>query len=178
MAIHTWCRRRRSPSSFRTRPSSPETTSTNGASETRLWRRDTSAACATPPPTPRLAIDSMRNFGKAMPNNDAQVDFAIERVVGFCKPELATLEQMTDMFCKFLKDSPAQRDGPRATGHKACEPLSLKSDPRSRRRRRPTAPARAIRKGEERSVPCGRARLREGIEPRRAAEDRTRSDPW
>jgi hypothetical protein len=58
-----------------------------------------------------IAIDSMRNFGKAMPNNDAQVDFAIERVVGFCKPEHATLEQMTDMFCKFLKDTPAQRDG-------------------------------------------------------------------
>jgi hypothetical protein len=31
-----------------------------------------------------LAIDSMRNFGKPKPNNDAQVDFAIERVVGFC----------------------------------------------------------------------------------------------
>ena len=58
-----------------------------------------------------LAIDSMRHFGKQMPKNDAEVDYAIERVVGFCKPEHATLEQMTDMFCKFLKESPAQRDG-------------------------------------------------------------------
>jgi 3-hydroxy-3-methylglutaryl CoA synthase len=58
-----------------------------------------------------LAIDSMRNFGKSMPNNEAQVDFAIERVIGFCKPEHATLEQMTDMFCKSLRDNPAQRDG-------------------------------------------------------------------
>lgn len=33
----------------------------------------------------------------------------------------------------------------------------------SRRRGVPMAPARAIRKGEERSVPCGRARLREGL---------------
>jgi Rap1a immunity proteins len=58
-----------------------------------------------------VAIDSMRNFGKEMPKNDAQVDFAIERVVGFCKPQQATLEQMTDVFCKFLKESRAQRDG-------------------------------------------------------------------
>ena len=29
-----------------------------------------------------LAIDSIRNFGKQIPKNDAQVDFAIERVVG------------------------------------------------------------------------------------------------
>jgi Rap1a immunity proteins len=58
-----------------------------------------------------LAIDSMRHFGKQMPKNDAEVDYAIERVVLFCNPEHATLEQMTDMFCKFPKESPAQRDG-------------------------------------------------------------------
>jgi hypothetical protein len=33
------------------------------------------------------------------------------RVVSFCKPEHVTLEQMTDVFCTYLKDSPAKRDG-------------------------------------------------------------------
>jgi hypothetical protein len=30
-----------------------------------------------------------------MPNNDAEVDFALDRVVGHCKPDRATLEQVT-----------------------------------------------------------------------------------
>jgi hypothetical protein len=39
-----------------------------------------------------VAIDGMRHFGP-MPNNDVEVDFAISRVVGFCKPANATLNR-------------------------------------------------------------------------------------
>lgn len=56
-------------------------------------------------------IDGTRNFGKNMPRNDAQVDFALDRVVGYCTPDRANLEQVTDVFCAYLKDSPAKRDG-------------------------------------------------------------------
>jgi hypothetical protein len=56
-------------------------------------------------------IDSGRHFGKDMPNNDIEVDFALERVVGYCKPDRITLEQVTDVFCAYLKDNPAKRDG-------------------------------------------------------------------
>ena len=31
------------------------------------------------------AIDNMRHWHKDMPNNDAEVDFALDRVVGYCK---------------------------------------------------------------------------------------------
>jgi Rap1a immunity proteins len=56
------------------------------------------------------AIDDMRHFS-AMPKNDVEVDFALDRVAGFCMPEHATLEQITDVFCAYLRDSPAKRDG-------------------------------------------------------------------
>lgn len=56
------------------------------------------------------AIDDMRHYG-TMPKNDVEVDFALDRVAGFCMPEHATLEQMTDVFCAYLRDSPAKRDG-------------------------------------------------------------------
>jgi hypothetical protein len=56
-------------------------------------------------------IDDTRNFGKDMPKNDAQVDFALQRVVGYCIPERVTLEQVTDVFCSYLKDSAPKRDG-------------------------------------------------------------------
>jgi hypothetical protein len=56
-------------------------------------------------------IDSGRHFGKDMPNNDVEIDFALNRVVGYCKPERATLEQVTDVFCAYLADKPAERDG-------------------------------------------------------------------
>lgn len=56
-------------------------------------------------------IDSGRHFGKDMPNNDIEIDFALDRVVGYCKPERVTLEQVTDVFCKYLADNPAERDG-------------------------------------------------------------------
>jgi hypothetical protein len=41
------------------------------------------------------AIDNMRHWHKDLPNNDAEVDFALDRVVGYCKPDRATLEQVT-----------------------------------------------------------------------------------
>jgi len=34
-----------------------------------------------------------------MPNNDAEVELALDRVADFYKPEHATVEQMTDVFC-------------------------------------------------------------------------------
>jgi Rap1a immunity proteins len=46
-----------------------------------------------------------------MPNNDIEIDFALNRVAGYCKPDRATLEQVTDVFCAYLKDNPAKRDG-------------------------------------------------------------------
>lgn len=57
------------------------------------------------------AIDNMRHWHKDIPNNDAEVDFALDRVVGYCKPDHATLEQVTDVFCKYLADNAAERDG-------------------------------------------------------------------
>ena len=64
-----------------------------------------------------FVIDAMRHFDAdgmrhgANPKNDALVDFTIDRVVGFCKPEGTILEQMTDVFCAYLKDTPAERHG-------------------------------------------------------------------
>jgi hypothetical protein len=56
------------------------------------------------------SIDGMRHFG-AMPNSDAEVELALDRVADFYKPEHATVEQMTDVFCAHLKDKPAERHG-------------------------------------------------------------------
>ncbi len=57
-------------------------------------------------------IDSMRNYGAPKEvRNDAPVDFAIKQVAGFCVPEHATPQQITDIFCKYLRDMPAERDG-------------------------------------------------------------------
>ena len=53
-------------------------------------------------------IADTRNFGN-MPKNDAQVDFALTRVVGYCSPHGATLEQVTDVFCAYLREKPAER---------------------------------------------------------------------
>jgi hypothetical protein len=57
-----------------------------------------------------FAIDGIRDLGKS-PKNDAVVNFALKRVVGYCKPERATLEQVTDVFCKYLREFPEKRDG-------------------------------------------------------------------
>jgi hypothetical protein len=57
-----------------------------------------------------FAIDGMRDLGKS-PKNDAVVNFALKRVIGYCKPEHATLEQVTDVFCKYLREFPEKRDG-------------------------------------------------------------------
>ncbi len=56
------------------------------------------------------AIDDMRHFG-GLPKNDLEVDFALNRLVGFCKPEGVILEQMTDVFCSYLRENPAKRHG-------------------------------------------------------------------
>ncbi|MGJ5135705.1 Rap1a/Tai family immunity protein [Bradyrhizobium oligotrophicum] len=60
-----------------------------------------------------FAIDRMRHLG-AEPDNGFEVDFALEEFVGFCMPERATLEQMTDVFCAHLRNKPAKRDWPPA----------------------------------------------------------------
>ena len=57
-----------------------------------------------------FAIDGMRALGKS-PLNDAAVNFALKWVVGYCKPEHVTLEQVTDVFCKYLREFPEKRDG-------------------------------------------------------------------
>jgi Rap1a immunity proteins len=57
-----------------------------------------------------FAIDRMRHIGD-VPNNDFEVDYALSRFVPFCKPEHATLEQMTDVFCAYLRNTPAERHG-------------------------------------------------------------------
>lgn len=56
-------------------------------------------------------IDSGRHFGKDVPNNDIEIDFAFNRVAGYCMPDRATLEQVTDVFCAYLKDNPDKREG-------------------------------------------------------------------
>jgi hypothetical protein len=57
-----------------------------------------------------FVIDGMRHLG-AVPDNDFDVNFALKRIAGFCKPEHATLEQMTDVFCAYLRNTPAERHG-------------------------------------------------------------------
>ena len=57
-----------------------------------------------------FAIDRMRHLG-AMPDNDFEVNFALKQFVSFCKPEHATVEQMTDVFCAYLRNTPAERHG-------------------------------------------------------------------
>jgi len=59
-------------------------------------------------------IDSMRDFSTGAPKegkNGFLVDFAIKQVAGFCVPEHATPQQITDIFCKYLRETPAERDG-------------------------------------------------------------------
>jgi hypothetical protein len=43
--------------------------------------------------------------------SDEMADYALSRVVGYCAPPKATLDQVTDVFCKYLRDSPEKRDG-------------------------------------------------------------------
>ncbi len=59
-------------------------------------------------------IDSMRPLkGVEKQNSSAEilVNMSIERVIGFCMPEHATMRQITDIFCKYLREMPAERDG-------------------------------------------------------------------
>jgi hypothetical protein len=61
-------------------------------------------------PHAAFAIDGMRDLSKP-PQNHPVVKFALKRVVGYCTPEHATLEQVTDVFCKYLREFPEKRDG-------------------------------------------------------------------
>jgi Rap1a immunity proteins len=45
------------------------------------------------------------------PTIDRKIDFQLKRIVGYCAPSGATVEQVADVFCKYLKDSPEKRDG-------------------------------------------------------------------
>ena len=58
-----------------------------------------------------LVVDDLRHYGNEAPKNDTEVDFSLKRIVGYCAPAHATLEQVTDVFCKYLKDVPEKRDG-------------------------------------------------------------------
>lgn len=58
-----------------------------------------------------LLIDHFRYSGNRTPQRDAEVDFQLRSIVGYCTPPHATLKQITDVFCKYLKDSPEKRDG-------------------------------------------------------------------
>jgi hypothetical protein len=62
-----------------------------------------------------LVVDDFRSafFRKKTPQNDAndaEVDFQLKRIVGYCTPRGVTVEQVADVFCKYLKDSPEKRD--------------------------------------------------------------------
>jgi hypothetical protein len=43
--------------------------------------------------------------------SDRMADYALSRVVGYCVPRAATLDQVTDVFCKYLRDTPEERHG-------------------------------------------------------------------
>jgi hypothetical protein len=58
-----------------------------------------------------LLIDHFRYSGSRTPQKDLEVDFQLKRIVGYCAPEHVTVEQVTDVFCKYLKDIPEKRDG-------------------------------------------------------------------
>ncbi len=57
-----------------------------------------------------LIVDGFRVPNRS-PQNDALVEFALNRIVGYCAPTHATLEQVTDVFCKYLREAPAEQDG-------------------------------------------------------------------
>jgi hypothetical protein len=58
-----------------------------------------------------VVIDGMRQVPERPGSNNAVVDFAIERVAAYCMPEGATPDQITDLFCAYLKETPAERHG-------------------------------------------------------------------
>jgi hypothetical protein len=41
--------------------------------------------------------------------NDAVLDYAGKMLVGYCIPDEATMEQVTDVFCSYLRDTPQDR---------------------------------------------------------------------
>jgi hypothetical protein len=58
-----------------------------------------------------LVVDHFRYSGNETRQNDAEVDFQLKRIAGYCAPRHVTVEQVTDVFCKYLRDLPEKRDG-------------------------------------------------------------------
>ena len=42
---------------------------------------------------------------------NSTIDFGVEFIAAYCRPPEATLNQITDVFCKYLRDMPEERDG-------------------------------------------------------------------
>jgi len=57
-----------------------------------------------------LIIDGIRPSGTKNPDTD----FALDRLGRVCEPDHVILEQVTDIFCADLRDTPAQRQKPAA----------------------------------------------------------------
>jgi Rap1a immunity proteins len=46
--------------------------------------------------------------------DDALIDFEIELTFGYCESPHVTAQQVTDVFCAFLRDKPEKRSDPAA----------------------------------------------------------------
>ena len=42
---------------------------------------------------------------------NSTIDLGVKFIAAYCRPPNATLNQVTDMFCKYLRDMPEERDG-------------------------------------------------------------------
>lgn len=56
-------------------------------------------------------LDSLRNQTGVL---DARGVIGKEVLVGYCEPPHVTVEQITDVFCAYLRETPAERDIPAA----------------------------------------------------------------
>jgi hypothetical protein len=61
-------------------------------------------------------LESMRPLEKTMRPKESillnsTIDFDVEFIAAYCRPPEATLNQITDVFCKYLRDTPEERDG-------------------------------------------------------------------
>jgi len=53
----------------------------------------------------------MRPDAKSKVLTDAILDLARDLLVGYCIPDQATMEQVTDVFCSYVRDTPQDRHG-------------------------------------------------------------------
>jgi hypothetical protein len=44
-------------------------------------------------------------------NINSVIDFGVERIAAYCRPSEATLDQVTDVICNYLRDTPEKRHG-------------------------------------------------------------------